>query len=164
MPRGERRLGVISDTHGLLRPEAVAALRGSDRIIHAGDVGAPGILDALSRLAPVIAVRGNIDLADWAAPLPVAATLELGGVRIHVVHDLADLDLDPLAAGIDVVVSGHSHRPGLRRQGRVLFLNPGSAGRRRFALPVSLARLRIFGGEVSANLIELQIAGSASGR
>ena len=164
MPCGERIVGVISDTHGLLRPEAVAALRGSDRIIHAGDVGGPGLLDQLSRLAPVTAVRGNVDLADWAEALPRAATLELAGSRIHVLHDLADLDLDPRAAGIGVVVSGHSHRPGLRQQDGVLFVNPGSAGRRRFTLPVSLARLRIKDGRVDASLIQLQVAGSAPGR
>ena len=164
MPRGECVVGVISDTHGLLRPEAVAALRGSDRIIHAGDVGAPDILDALSRLAPVTAVRGNVDLAEWAQPLPRAATLELAGSRIHVLHDLADLGLDPRAAGIGVVVSGHSHRPGLRQRDGVLFVNPGSAGRRRFTLPISLARLRLEDGQVSASLIELSVPGSASGR
>ena len=164
MSCGECLVGVISDTHGLLRPEAMAALRGSDRIIHAGDVGGPGILDALSRLAPVTAVRGNVDGAAWAELLPAATTLELGGTRIHVVHDLADLDLDPLGAGIGVVVSGHSHRPGLRERDGVLFVNPGSAGRRRFSLPISLALLRIADGRVSARLIELGVAASAPGR
>ncbi len=163
MPCGELLVGVISDTHGLLRPEAMAALRGSDRIIHAGDVGEPGILDQLSRLAPLTAVRGNVDLAAWAEPLPRAATLELCGSRIHVLHDLGDLDLDPLASGIGVVVSGHSHRPGLRRQDGVLFVNPGSAGQRRFTLPISLARLRLRDGRVSASLIALRV-GSAPGR
>ena len=157
-------VGVISDTHGLLRPEALAALRGSDRIIHAGDVGGPSILDALSQLAPVTAVRGNVDLAEWARSLPRAATLELAGSRIHVLHDLAELELDPLAEGIGVVVSGHSHRPGLRRQDGVLYLNPGSAGRRRFTLPISLARLHLADGRVSASLTELPVPGSAPGR
>ncbi len=154
---------MISDTHGLLRPEALAALRGSDRIIHAGDVGAPGILERLSQLAAVSAVGGNVDLADWAEPLPRSATLELGGSRIHVLHDLGELDLDPLAAGVAAVVSGHSHRPGVRRQDGVLFVNPGSAGRRRFTLPVSLARLRLGAGGIEASLITLPVVGSAPG-
>ena len=163
MPCGECIVGVISDTHGLLRPQAMEALRGSDRIIHAGDVGGPEILDALSRLAPVTAVRGNVDLADWAETLPRTATLELGGSRIHVLHDLADLDIDPRAAGIGVVVSGHSHRPGLRQRDGVLLVNPGSAGRRRFTLPISLARLHLAAGRVSASLVELRV-GSAPRR
>ena len=146
-------IGLISDTHGLLRPEAVAALRGSDRIIHAGDVGDPGILDALSRLAPVTAIRGNVDTAAWASALPATTTLELDGAAILVIHDLADLD--PAAAGFRVVVSGHSHRPGIRECRDVLFVNPGSAGRRRFKLPVSVGRLHIAGGAVTAELVEL---------
>ena len=151
--RAYRTIGLISDTHGLLRPEAVAALRGSDLIIHAGDIGDPDILAALSRLAPVTAIRGNVDTGAWASSLPATATLELDGLAILVIHDVADLD--PAVTGLRVVVSGHSHRPGIRECGGVLFVNPGSAGRRRFSLPVSLGRLRVSGAEVTADLVEL---------
>jgi putative phosphoesterase len=151
-------IGLISDTHGLLRPEAVAALQGSDSIIHAGDIGDPGILDALSRLAPVTAIRGNVDTAPWASALPATTTLELDGTVVLVIHDVADLD--PAAAGFRVVVSGHSHRPGIRERDGVLFVNPGSAGRRRFKLPISVGRLRVAGGAVTADLVELEPAPS----
>jgi putative phosphoesterase len=134
-------LGLISDTHGLLRPEAVRALAGSDLIIHAGDVGAPEILDALRAVAPVVAVRGNVDAGDWASALPATAVAEVGGTLIYVLHDLGEMDLDPAAAGFGVVVSGHSHKPASAERGGVLFVNPGSAGRRRFRLPVTVARL-----------------------
>ncbi len=150
-------VGLISDTHGLLRPEALAALRGSDRIVHAGDIGDPGILDALSRLAPVTAIRGNVDTAPWASILPATTTLALDGTVILVIHDLADLD--PAAAGFRVVVSGHSHRPGIRECDGVLFVNPGSAGRRRFRLPVSVARLHLAGAAVTAELVDLAPSG-----
>ena len=133
--------GLISDTHGLLRPEAVRALVGSDLIIHAGDVGAPEILDALRKLAPVVAVRGNVDTATWAMELPATAVAEVGGTLIYVLHDLNSLDIDPFVAGFAVVVSGHSHQPARFERGGVLFVNPGSAGRRRFKLPVTVARL-----------------------
>jgi len=148
-------IGLISDTHGLLRPEALAALEGSDRIIHAGDIGDPRILAELSRLAPVTVVRGNIDTAPWAAALPATATLELPGAVIFVIHDIADLSLDPAAAGFRAVVSGHSHRPSIREQDGVLLVNPGSAGRRRFSLPISLARLRVARSGLTAELVEL---------
>lgn len=134
-------VGLISDTHGLLRPEALAALAGCDLIIHAGDVGAPEILDALRALAPVVAVRGNVDTGVWARALPETEVAEIGDVCIYVLHDVNELDLDPAAAGFGVVVSGHSHRPGSEFKGGVLFVNPGSAGRRRFRLPVTVARL-----------------------
>ena len=134
-------VGLISDTHGLLRPAAVRALAGSDLIIHAGDVGTPEILDALRALAPVVAVRGNIDTGAWASVLPAAAVAEARGKLIYVLHDLNKLDLDPAAAGFGVVVSGHSHQPTSTERGGVLFVNPGSAGRRRFKLPVTVARL-----------------------
>jgi putative phosphoesterase len=151
-PRRDLTIGLISDTHGLLRPQAVEALRGSDFIIHAGDIGDPGILDELSRLAPVTAVRGNIDRE---SPLPETQVLEAGGILVYVLHNIAELDLDPAAAGFHAVVAGHSHKPGWREKDGVLFVNPGSAGPRRFALPISLGRLRIAGGQVTAELIEL---------
>jgi len=134
-------VGLISDTHGLLRPEALRALAGSDLIVHAGDVGAPEILDALRAVAPLVAIRGNVDTAAWASALPATAVAEAGGVLIYVLHDLNELDLDPAAAGFGVVVSGHSHQPARAERGGVLFINPGSAGRRRFKLPVTVARL-----------------------
>jgi putative phosphoesterase len=134
-------VGLISDTHGLLRPEAVRALEGSDLIVHAGDIGAPEILDALKAVAPVVAVRGNIDTGAWASALPATAVAEVGGTVIYVLHDLNELDLDPAAAGFGVVVSGHSHKPASTERSGVLYVNPGSAGRRRFRLPVTVARL-----------------------
>ena len=136
-----RAIGLISDTHGLLRPEAVAALRGSELIIHAGDVGRPEILDQLRDVAPVVAVRGNIDHGDWADRLPPTAVVETGAARIYVLHDIHELNPDPAAAPFDIVVSGHSHKPGRTERGGVLYLNPGSAGPRRFRLPVTVARL-----------------------
>lgn len=135
------RIGVISDTHGLLREEAVKALEGSELIIHAGDVGKPEILDALREVAPVVAVRGNVDTAAWAGELPATAVAEAGSISIYVLHNLEDLDLDPAAAGFSVVVSGHSHQPAREERGGVIYLNPGSAGPRRFDLPVTLARM-----------------------
>nr|WP_321986183.1 metallophosphoesterase family protein [uncultured Lichenicoccus sp.] len=151
-----RSIGLISDTHGLLRAGAVDALRGCEAIIHAGDVGSPGILQALAALAPLVAVRGNIDTGALAAILPETATLHVDAIAIHVLHDVAALALDPAAAGIRVVVSGHSHRPETREQEGVLFVNPGSAGRRRFSLPVMLGRLLVDGASVAAELIELE--------
>jgi len=136
-----RAIGLISDTHGLLRPEALAALRDSELIIHAGDVGRPEILDQLRDVAPVVAVRGNIDHGDWADGLPATAVVETGTARIYVLHDIHELNLDPAATRFDVVVSGHSHKPGRTERGGVLYLNPGSAGPRRFRLPVTVARL-----------------------
>ncbi|HUB19912.1 MAG TPA: metallophosphoesterase family protein [Acidobacteriaceae bacterium] len=149
------RVGVISDTHGLLRPEAVTALEGVDHILHTGDVGDPSILEELREIAPVTAIRGNIDRTGPCARLPATDVVELGGITFHMLHDVKDLDLDPRSAGIDVVVSGHSHQPGVERRKGVLFLNPGSAGPRRFSLPVTVARVTVGDGEVKAEIIEL---------
>jgi putative phosphoesterase len=134
-------VGLISDTHGLLRPEALVALQGSDLIIHAGDVGKPEIIEQLRTMAPVIAVRGNIDKGPWASQLPLTAVAEVGSALIYVLHDVAQLDLDPVAAHFNVVVSGHSHKPGRTERNGVMYLNPGSAGPRRFQLPITVARL-----------------------
>jgi putative phosphoesterase len=148
-------IGLISDTHGLLRPGAIEALRGSDAIIHAGDIGDPRILAELSRLAPVTAVRGNIDRGAWAAALPDTAVLRIGDAAIFVIHNVAELALDPASAGFRAVVSGHSHQPGSREKDGVLFVNPGSAGPRRFTLPIALGLLRIAGERITAELVEL---------
>ena len=148
-------IGLISDTHGLLRPEAVAALQGSDAIIHAGDIGDSAILIDLARIAPVSAVRGNVDRGDWALAVPENEVLEVGGVLIYILHNIDELDLDPAAAGFRVVVTGHSHKPVTRERDGVLYVNPGSAGPRRFTLPIALGRLAIVDGVVSAELIEL---------
>jgi putative phosphoesterase len=134
-------IGLISDTHGLLRPQALRALEGSDMIIHAGDVGDPEILEALKTLAPVLAVRGNVDTEPWALALPETEIIETDPTTIYVLHDVHALDLDPAAAGFQIIVSGHSHKPARTEHGGVLFLNPGSAGPRRFDLPVTVARL-----------------------
>ena len=148
-------VGVISDTHGLVRPGAIAALAGAAAIVHAGDVGAPAVLDALAAVAPLIAVRGNNDAGPWAEALGTTATIVIAGARIHVVHDLADLDVDPRAAGFAAVVSGHSHRPSIADRDGVLYVNPGSAGPRRFRLPIAVARLRITRGHVRGRVVEL---------
>ena len=148
-------IGIISDTHGLLRPEAIAALEGCDRIIHAGDVGSADVLNQLRRLAPVVAVRGNVDKGRWANALPYSAVVELDGHAIHVIHILADLDLQALPAGTCAVVFGHSHQPSIEERDGVLFLNPGSAGPRRFKSPVSVARMSIVNGRLTAQLIPL---------
>jgi putative phosphoesterase len=137
------RIGIISDTHGLLRPEARERLSGVDHIIHAGDIGGPEVIAGLRELAPTTAIRGNIDIGRWAKTYPHTARLKLGGQSIHVIHNLKELDLDPAAAGIDVVVSGHSHQPKIETVGGVLYLNPGSAGPRRFTLPIALATLEL---------------------
>jgi uncharacterized protein len=154
-------IGVISDTHGLLRPEAVDALRGSDQIIHAGDVGAPEILDRLRDIAPMTAVRGNVDKGAWAREkLRDIEVLEIAGVSIYVLHDLQQLDLKPQAAGFAVVVSGHSHVPVQEMRDGVLYFNPGSAGRRRFKLPVSIGKLIVEGGAVRGELLQLRVSES----
>src|SRR6202521_5301377 len=150
-------LGVISDTHGLLRPEAVDALRGSHRILHAGDIGAPEILEALAKIAPVTAVRGNVDTASWARALPQTEVVEAGGVSIYILHDLGHLDLKPEAAGFRVIVYGHSHHPKINEKSGGLYFNPGSAGPRRFRLPVSVGRLTITAGKSQPELVELKI-------
>jgi uncharacterized protein len=149
------RIGVISDTHGLLRPEAVAALNGVDHILHAGDVGDPAILDVLGGIAPLTAIRGNIDRTGRCAELPPTELINLNGSTIYMLHSLGDLDLDPMAAGIGIVVSGHSHQPMIEHRKGVLYLNPGSAGRRRFSLPVSVAFLRLGGAEPVAEILRL---------
>jgi uncharacterized protein len=143
LPKKVNTLGLISDTHGLLRDEAVRALRGSDLIFHAGDVGAREILDTLKSIAPVVAVRGNVDTGDWAKALPSTELIEVGPVAIYMLHILQDLDIDPAAAGIHIVVSGHSHMAGQTEKGGVLYVNPGSAGPRRFQLPVTVARINL---------------------
>jgi uncharacterized protein len=150
------RVGVISDTHDLLRPSAKALLRGCDFIVHAGDICTPPLLEELRAIAPVTAVRGNNDKGEWARALPVTAKLQAGEVAIYVVHDLADMDIDPEGAGVQVVVSGHSHRPRIEDKGGVLFVNPGSAGPRRFRLPISVAEIVVDGGSVTARLAELE--------
>jgi uncharacterized protein len=150
-------VGVISDTHGLMRPEALAALAGSDLILHAGDIGTPEVLDALGQIAPVIAIRGNNDSGDWAAAIPERETVRIEGVGVYLLHSVKDLDFDPKAEGIGVVISGHSHKPAIATQDGVLFLNPGSAGPRRFKLPISLARLQIMGGSVQPVLVDLPL-------
>ncbi len=154
--RSRYRIGVISDTHGLLRREAVKALSGSDLIIHAGDIGAPEILKGLRSLGPVAAVRGNMDKAPWARDLPAMEVVEAGDVRLYVLHELFALDLDPGAAGFAGVIFGHSHEPALFRRDGVLFLNPGSAGPRRFTLPVTVAILHVDGTEVEAEIVRLK--------
>ena len=150
------RIGVISDTHGLLRPEALAALQGSDYIIHAGDVGDPEILDQLAAVAPVTAVRGNVDKGAWARKIPETDVLEAGGISIYVLHDFEQLDLKPEAAGLRVVVFGHSHIPKQETRNGVLYFNPGSAGPRRFKLPVSVGVLTVEGESVVAEIVELE--------
>jgi putative phosphoesterase len=154
-PDSIRSLGVISDTHGLLRPEALEALRGCELIIHAGDVGDPRILEALRDLAPVHAVRGNIDTGAWARELPETAEVRLASARIWVLHDLHRLVIDPAAEGFHAVISGHSHKPVVEKKNGVVFLNPGSAGPRRFRLPISLARCEIQGSSIRTELIDL---------
>ncbi len=150
-------VGVISDTHGLVRPEAIEKLRGSDLIVHCGDVGAPAVLDALRAVAPVRAVRGNNDKGAWESGLPTDDVVEIGVHTVYVIHDVAELDLEPAAAGFSAVLSGHSHRPLVERRGDVLFVNPGSAGPRRFSLPVAIARLVLGPGRCDARIISLAL-------
>ena len=150
-------LGVISDTHELLRPEALDALRGSDMIIHAGDVGKPEVIDRLGEVAPTHVVRGNIDKGSWAAALPMTELVTLGKHRLFVLHDISQLDVDPAAAGFAAVVFGHSHRPAIETRNGILFLNPGSAGPRRFKLPVTIARVKTSGHRLRADIVELQV-------
>jgi len=151
------RVGLIADTHGLLRPEATAFLAGSDHIVHAGDVGDPSILDTLEAIAPVTAIRGNVDMDAWAARLREAEMIRFGAIAVYVVHDLAALAIDPRALGIRVVVSGHSHKPLVVERHGVLYVNPGSAGPRRFSLPVSVGFLEIKAGKISATLETLHV-------
>lgn len=157
------RIGVLSDTHGLLRPEVLTALAGVDHILHAGDVGDPAILDHLARIAPLTAIRGNIDTSGRCGELPQTEAVELGGMLIYLVHAIQDLDVKPTAAGIRAVIYGHSHRPSIEDNGEVLFLNPGSAGPRRFSLPISMAYLHLNGAEVRAELVSLSSPPSSRG-
>jgi len=155
------RVGLISDTHGLLRSEATAFLRGSAHIVHAGDICAPAVLRELEVLAPVTAVLGNNDRGSWTSSLRESELVQLGGVFIYVIHDLAALDIDPVAAGVQVVVSGHSHKPSVTQREGVLYVNPGSAGPRRFKLPIAAAELLIHEGSVSARITEFSIENAA---
>ena len=149
------KIGIISDTHGLLRPEAVERLAGVRHIIHAGDIGRPDVISDLRKIAPVTAVRGNVDRDEWAAGYPQTELVKLGGRVFYVLHNLAELDLDPAAAGVDVVVSGHSHQPRIETRDGVVYLNPGSAGPRRFSLPIALATLDLSGKEIWPCLLSL---------
>jgi uncharacterized protein len=151
-------IGVISDTHGLLRPEAVDALQGSNFIIHAGDIGGTEILTKLEAIAPVTAIRGNIDKGSWAKKIPTSSVLEVAGVSIYVLHDLQQIDLKPEAAGFAVVVSGHNHKSKQEVKNGVLYFNPGSAGPRRFRLPVSVGRLTVGDGRISGEIVDLDVS------
>jgi putative phosphoesterase len=153
----KKLIGIISDTHGLVRPQALEALKDVDMILHAGDIGSQDVLDTLNEIAPVVAVRGNNDKADWARSLPDWEVVEVGAVSIYMLHDVKAIDISPFGAGFQVVVSGHSHRPAVAEQRGVLYVNPGSAGPRRFTLPVSLAHLHVAGEKVHAQIIELAV-------
>lgn len=155
-------IGVISDTHGLLRPEATAALAGAEHILHAGDVGDARILDELRRIAPVTAIRGNVDLRGECSLLPATEAVELGGKLFYLVHSVHDLDIDPVAAQVDVVISGHSHKPLIERKKGVMYLNPGSAGPRRFSLPVSVALLTVSPSQLESRIVELSVENASS--
>jgi len=149
------RVGLISDTHGLLRPQAVAVLQGSDFIVHGGDIGDAAILDALRAIAPLTVVRGNNDREAWAAGIPETDFLDAAGVLVYAIHDLSRIDIDPAAAGVRVVVSGHSHIPKVEERGGVLYVNPGSAGPRRFKLPIAVAELIVVDDAVTGRIVEL---------
>jgi putative phosphoesterase len=150
-----QRIGVISDTHGLVRPEALEHLRGCDSIIHAGDVTDAVVLEAMRAIAPLTVVRGNNDRGPWASQLPTSELVRVEDVHIYVIHDLHEIDIDPVAAGVSVVISGHSHKPSIDRRDGVLYLNPGSAGPRRFTLPIAMAELVVAGAHVDARVIRL---------
>jgi len=152
---GRLRIGLISDTHGLLRPEALDYLAGCDHIVHGGDIGGPDILERLGKIAPLTVVRGNNDTAAWARAIPETVRLDLGGVGLFVIHDLKALAIDPAAVGLRVVIAGHSHKPSRTERGGVLYVNPGSAGRRRFSLPISAGELLIENGQVEVKLATL---------
>ena len=152
----EMQVGVISDTHGLLRPEALAALRGSKMILHAGDIGAPAVLQALRELAPVVAVRGNNDRGPWAQKIAETEVVDAAGVLLYVIHDVHELDLDPAAAGFAAVIAGHSHKPRCEQKDGVLWFNPGSAGPRRFKLPITIGCLYVEGKRVRGEILELE--------
>lgn len=154
---GKSFIGVISDTHALMRPQALTALAGAERIIHAGDIGHLAVLTALEAIAPVIAVRGNNDQVAWAAAIPGTAIVEVDGLRLYVLHDIKTLDFDPASTGFSGVICGHTHRPRLEQQAGVWFINPGSAGPRRFTLPVTVARLYVHAGTLTPELVELHV-------
>jgi putative phosphoesterase len=156
MANGAKSIGLISDTHGLLRKEALDALRGSELIIHAGDVGKPEILEELREIAPVVAVRGNVDTHPWAQALPETAVAEAGAVLIYILHDVNTLELNAVASGFHIVVSGHSHQPGKAVRDGVLYINPGSAGPRRFQLPVTVALLRLAATPYEVEFVDLE--------
>jgi uncharacterized protein len=151
------RIGLVSDTHGWVRPEALAALKGSEVIIHAGDIGKAEVLDSFGSIAPVIAIKGNNDRNLWAKKVPDGLNLEINGIKIHVIHNVKDLEAHPAHDGIRIIVSGHSHKPGVVERDGVLFINPGSAGPQRFKLPIAVAKLRIERGRVRGEIIELKI-------
>jgi uncharacterized protein len=153
--QNEVRVGVISDTHGLLRPEARAFLAGCDYIIHGGDVGPHGILEELALMAPLITVKGNNDTEPWAARLPETELIRVGNIFVYVIHNLAQLDIDPAAAGVRVVVCGHSHKPTIEEHGGILYVNPGSCGPRRFKLPISAGEISVSGSAVRARIVDL---------
>ncbi len=157
MGRSSITVGVLSDTHGLVRPEATQALRGSDLIVHAGDVGSPEVLDRLREIAPTRAVRGNVDRGAWAESLPQSDVVEVEGAQLFLIHAMQELELDPAAAGFAAVICGHSHQPSAERRGGVLYLNPGSAGPRRFRLPVAVARIHLSRGRLRHELVELAV-------
>ena len=151
---GRRLVGVIADTHGLVRPEAMDALGGADLILHAGDIGNPAVIEKLGSIAPVIAIRGNVDTGEWAKAFPESRVTEIDGLSVFMLHNLKELGS---AEGFDIVVSGHSHKPLVERRGGTLFVNPGSAGPRRFRLPVCIAHLTVAGGIADAQIIELSV-------
>jgi uncharacterized protein len=152
-----QRIGLISDTHGLMRPEALAALRDSDLLIHAGDIGKPEVIVALRKIAPLVAIKGNNDTGPWARRLPDIKKITAGNMKLYVIHNVNELDFDPASRGFRVVIAGHSHKPVIQMKDNVLFVNPGSAGPRRFKLPICVARLTIQGKSVEAEIIELRI-------
>jgi uncharacterized protein len=150
-------VGILSDTHGLLRPAALDALRGSNLIIHAGDIGRADIVEELRGIAPVFAVRGNVDTQDWAGSLPDTQTVSVGVHKFHVLHDLSELSIDPVQAGMAAVIFGHSHKPSIETRDSVLYLNPGSAGPRRFTLPICIARVLVSGKRVEPSIVHLDV-------
>ena len=155
--RARKVIGVISDTHGLLRPEAVRELAGVDLILHAGDIGKAEVLTELKKIAPVAAIKGNNDTGDWARRLPAVRTVKVGQHRLYMIHNVNELDFSPAARQFRVVVSGHSHKPSIIEKARVLFVNPGSPGPRRFKLPLAVGKIRVDGAQVSAEIIELMV-------
>ncbi len=150
-----KNIGIISDTHSLLRPEAISLLQGCDRIFHAGDIGCLEIIEKLSSIAPVTAIKGNIDKDEWASDFPDSEAIEIGGKFIYMLHNLRDLDIDPVAAGFDIIISGHSHKSDIEHKDEIIYLNPGSAGPRRFKLPITLAKIEISDDNISTEIIEI---------